>query len=289
MDALVVQHDDLRALRVAESSRARVLAERLGRDLKTEPFPTRPAALVRPRVERVDSVVLDRPAAVVRVACYRRRGEALRLAAGSRNRDARHGLPPAWWSIRLPTRFRIRSARALWDKVMAPIAAEIPDGSRVIVIPDGPLHRLNLETLVAPGPQPHYWIEDAEIAVSPSMTDRHVEGRRIAAPNGSVLVIGAPEYAGTGYDPLPGAASEVQQLRTRFANVAPAVFTGTQASPGVYRAAGSGEVLRHPLRGARRGECHEAAGIRRRALARPAIPSNYTRATSSTFRSTPTW
>ena len=34
------------------------------------------------------------------------------------------------------------SARALWDKLMAPIAAEIPDGSRVIVIPDGPLHGL---------------------------------------------------------------------------------------------------------------------------------------------------
>src|SRR5205814_9488383 len=39
VDALVVQHDDLRALRLAESSRARVLAERLGRDLKTGAFP----------------------------------------------------------------------------------------------------------------------------------------------------------------------------------------------------------------------------------------------------------
>jgi CHAT domain-containing protein len=56
--------------------------------------------------------------------------------------------------------------------------------------------------------------------------------------NGSVLVIGAPEYAGTGYDPLPGAASEVQQLRARFSNVAAAVFTGAKASPAVYRAAG---------------------------------------------------
>ena len=37
------------------------------------------------------------------------------------------------------------------------------------VVPDGPVHRLNLETLVAPSPQPHYWIEDAEVAVSPSI------------------------------------------------------------------------------------------------------------------------
>src|ERR1051325_11533511 len=39
VDALVAQRDDLGALRVAESSRARVLAERLGRDPKTEAFP----------------------------------------------------------------------------------------------------------------------------------------------------------------------------------------------------------------------------------------------------------
>ena len=44
VDALVVQHDDLRALRIAESSRARVLAERLGRDFNRSAFAD-PAAL----------------------------------------------------------------------------------------------------------------------------------------------------------------------------------------------------------------------------------------------------
>ena len=38
--------------------------------------------------------------------------------------------------------------------------------------------------------------------------------------------------------PLPGAAAEVQDLCTRFARQAPAVFTGAQAAPAVYRAAG---------------------------------------------------
>jgi CHAT domain-containing protein len=237
VDALVVQHDDLGALRLAESSRARVLAERLGRDLKTETFPD--AAGLRAFARASNTSILSFWIAPQRSFAW------LVTAAGVRRFD----LPGAAEIEKLVTDYRqvvehsiadplqAPSARALWDKLMAPIAAEIPDGSRVIVIPDGPLHRLNLETLVAPAPQPHYWIENAELAVSPSMTIAMSK----AGPsrgNGSVLVIGAPEYAGTGYDPLPGAAAEVQQLRARFSKVAPAVFTGAQASPAVYRAAG---------------------------------------------------
>src|SRR5205085_5013970 len=57
----------------------------------------------------------------------------------------------------------------LWTALLAEIAPRIPKGSRVVVIPDGPLHRLNLETLPVPAPQPHYWIEDVELAVAPSL------------------------------------------------------------------------------------------------------------------------
>ena len=59
----------------------------------------------------------------------------------------------------------------LWRVLVAPIAPHIRQGERLIVIPDGALHRLNLETLVAPSPHPHYWIEDVEMAVSPSIRD----------------------------------------------------------------------------------------------------------------------
>ena len=108
---------------------------------------------------------------------------------------------------------------------------------RLIVIPDGPLHRLNLETLPVPETQPHYWIEDVELAVAPSIaiaTSRSVRPR----PSESLLLIGAPDYARTGYEPLPGAASEVKDLQSRFSQVREAVFTGDQATPAARQGQG---------------------------------------------------
>jgi CHAT domain-containing protein len=57
---------------------------------------------------------------------------------------------------------------------------------------------------------------------------------------GSLLLIGAPDYGGVGYQPLPGAAAEVEELRKRFSNVSPAVITGKDASPAAYRKADPG-------------------------------------------------
>jgi CHAT domain-containing protein len=129
------------------------------------------------------------------------------------------------------------SARALWEK-LAPALAAIPKGARVIVVPDGALHRLNLETLVAPAPAPHYWIEDVELAVSPSISIALSKG---AAPlrGGPALIAGAPDYQGTGYEPLPGAAAEIAALRSRFAGAT--VLAGAQATPAAYRAADPGK------------------------------------------------
>ena len=237
VDSLIVQQDDTRALRVADSSRARVLAERLGRDWT--PAQMTDSAGLRAFAKRSNVALLSFWIAPKRSFAW------LVTAAGIRRFD----LPPAAEVESLVTEYRnvvehsvadpltAPSASPLWDKLMAGIAAQIPKGARVIVIPDGPLHRLNLETLIAPAPQPHYWIENVEIATSPSIA---IAMANTGATRGgaSVLVIGAPEYAGTGYEPLPGAAAEVRQLETRFSQASPTVFTGPRASPAAYRAAG---------------------------------------------------
>src|SRR5262249_17536950 len=108
--------------------------------------------------------------------------------------------------------------------------------SRVIVVPDGPLNRLNLETLVVPSPKPHYWIEDVEASVAPSLALAATETEGdMRTP--SLLLMGAPDYAGTSYQPLAGAAREVEQIRARFAGRSAAVLTGSQATPEAYRRA----------------------------------------------------
>jgi len=42
----------------------------------------------------------------------------------------------------------------------------IPANSRVILLPDGSLYGLNFETLIAPEPKPHCWIEDATLSTA---------------------------------------------------------------------------------------------------------------------------
>ena len=128
--------------------------------------------------------------------------------------------------------------QALWNKLLAGIAPRIPKDSRLIVIPDGPLHRVNLETIIVPAPAPHYWIEDVELAIAPSLTI--AASQPAAAPRRalSLLLIGAPDYSGTAYTQLPKAADELQRIGAHFPGARQQVFMGAQASPAAYGKAG---------------------------------------------------
>jgi CHAT domain-containing protein len=238
VEALVQQGDDAGALRVVESSRARVLAERLGRDQQPGRLPT---------LDGLRRLAAARHAALLSFWTGPSKSYAWLIAAdGVRRFD----LPAGGEIEQMVTRYRQSvehslvdpvSARdaagaALWNGLLAQIAPRIPAGSRLVVIPDGALHRLNLETLVAPAPQPHYWIEDVELAVAPSIA---IALSAPAAPDPrrppSLLLIGAPDYAGTGYAPLPQAAGEIRGIQEHFAGAGRAVFTGAEASPAAYR------------------------------------------------------
>jgi CHAT domain-containing protein len=235
VQVLAEQNDDAAALRVVESSRARVLAERMGRNAQGGAAPPLPA--VREFARKTNASVLTFWLAPEHSYAWLIRPEGVR----------RFALPPAGQVEALVTAHRkvvehsvqdplAAADPALWNGVMAQIAAAIPKGSRVIVIPDGPLHRLNLETLVVPGTAAHYWIEDAEVAVAPSIAIAMAASPASHSDRG-MLVIGDPDYRGTGYDSLPAASREVRDVAVRFGGAAPAVVTGAKASPAAYRQA----------------------------------------------------
>jgi CHAT domain-containing protein len=239
-DVLVEQNDDARALRVIESSRARVLAERLGRDFSPQRFTDR-TALER-FARSTNTALLSFWLAPQRSYAW------LITAEGTR----RFPLPPATTIEKLVTGYRAlvehsvqdpltahnSAIPALWNTLMADVAPHIPKGSRVVVIPDGPLHRLNLETLVRPEPQPHYWIEDVELAVAPSLAIAMSQPVKDGRPAQSALLIGAPDYRGTSYEPLRGAEREIRDIQARLSGSSPAVYLGPQATPAAYREAG---------------------------------------------------
>ena len=235
LDLLWQQKDDARALRVVESSRARVLSERLEQSVA--------AATPRGLVE-FQRVARGAHASILSFWLAPRRSFAWLITSDGVERfelpgsDAIEKLVTNYretveHSVRDPLTASVAGAE-LWRVLVAPIATHIRKGERLIVIPDGALHRLNLETLVAPAPHPHYWIEDVEMAVSPSIEILASTPPAGAGKSLSLLLIGAPDYAGSHYQPLANAEREIHDIQADFPGRVQQAYLGAQASPAVY-------------------------------------------------------
>jgi CHAT domain-containing protein len=132
------------------------------------------------------------------------------------------------------------AAVALYDALVKPAAAEIASGARVYVVPDGVLHSLNFETLLAPTPRgPQYWIEQVTLTTAGSLRFL-ARGRplRDEASSRDLLVIGNPIPAGEDFGALPNATSEIEHIRSHFASDRQTVITGAQAVPAAYAQTG---------------------------------------------------
>jgi CHAT domain/MalT-like TPR region len=117
----------------------------------------------------------------------------------------------------------------LWHMLVEPAGVT---GGRVVVIADGRLHALNMETLVVPSPRRHYWIEDVVLRSAPSI---ELLARESAphARGGRMLLVGNAPQADPAYPALPRAGLEIERVRQRFANAV--VLTGAKATPRAYR------------------------------------------------------
>lgn len=133
------------------------------------------------------------------------------------------------------------SGRRLYEALVAPARSLIPRGSKVILVPDGALHWLNFETLPVYGDAPHYWIEDVRLAVAPSLsvllTSRE---QRQAHPSESLLLIGNPVSPSPEFPTLTYASEEIDRIRQKFPAGETRTFTGAEANPAVYRQAQPG-------------------------------------------------
>jgi CHAT domain-containing protein len=124
----------------------------------------------------------------------------------------------------------------LYRMLVAPAVAGLPANARIVIIPDGALHAVNFETLPVDGPKRHYWIEDAEIQIAPSLAS--LTGTKPASSAArSLLLIGnppprVPEYPALGY-----AGAEMTDVAKHFETAHVMSYDGVKASPASYRAA----------------------------------------------------
>jgi len=242
--ALIGQKAFQRALEVADSSRARLLLQRMSR--------TGAPAVVRdyPAIaRRLNSVLLFYLVAP---------GQSYLWVVTPGGIQPPIALPPAddirrWVGqyravIEVPTGNPMASpneaGRQLYQALIAPAEHLIPRDSHVIVVPDDALNWLNFETLPVYGKRseeaPHYWIEDARVEIAPSLTALGADKPVQARSPGSVLIIGDPISPGREFPALDYAAKEIETIEASFPGVEKKKFTGDSARPGVYRTAAPG-------------------------------------------------
>jgi CHAT domain-containing protein/tetratricopeptide (TPR) repeat protein len=121
----------------------------------------------------------------------------------------------------------------LYELLVAPAATLIPPDSSVVILSDGVLSELNFETLIVPGPHPHYWIEDATISSAPSLY--MLAAARPARDAGrKLLLLGNAISQDADYPDLPHAATEMHRIEKHFAVADETVLSRLQANPSAY-------------------------------------------------------
>ena len=111
----------------------------------------------------------------------------------------------------------------LYQVLVSPAARLVNGASRVIVIADSVLNGLNFETLLAPQPKLHYWIDDVTVINAPSLrilqSDTQPGNRRHTVQRGAspkLLLIGDAISSGGQFGQLPNAATEIEGVEKYF-------------------------------------------------------------------------
>ena len=122
----------------------------------------------------------------------------------------------------------------LYRTLVQPAEQIIGKSPRIFVIPDGSLNGLNFETLVAPDPKPHYWIDDATITNASALRLLSRTHATSTAKQNKLLLVGNPVTATPEFVTPPQAAAEMAKIGEHFPVTDQQVFSGTAATPIAY-------------------------------------------------------
>ena len=121
----------------------------------------------------------------------------------------------------------------LYASLVEPAKKLIPPGSRVILLPDASLYGLNFETLIVPGAQPHFWIEDVTVITASSLSLLASAANRAPPREKSLLLVGNALPVSE-FGPLPQAPAEMQKIEQYFGESRRAILQGPRATPNAY-------------------------------------------------------
>jgi CHAT domain-containing protein len=237
IDFLIRQKRPADALQVAELSRARTLAEGLSSDTKASSR-TKPGVPPQQLAQRLHSTLLfywlgEEHSYLWVIAPTKTTYFTLPATAEI------DGMVKAYTQAIVDSKDILttgdrQTGEKLYATLIAPGQKLIPANSRVILLPDGSLYGLNFETLIAPGPQPHYWIEDVTLTTGSSLTLLASASNRATVKEKNLLLVGNPKEANPEFPPLLQAPNEMKKVEQYFPTQRRAVLEGELAAPSAY-------------------------------------------------------
>jgi len=233
IDFLVASDRPLDALRITEQSRARTLAEGLG--FKVDTADIDPKQIARDN----GAVVLAYWLAPARSYLWLITADRLSVFPLPPSRTIADDIDTYSSELLGPRSSLSERGAKLWRMLVGPAAPLLPHDARIIVIPDGRLNAFNLETLVASGTKPHYWIEDVtmETAASLQLAAHARQGRH---GGDRLLLIGDPHTPSSAeFPPLAHAAAEMDRVRRHFPRTK--ALAGSAATPQAYETSAGGD------------------------------------------------
>jgi len=241
VDFMMARNEPGRALEVAESSRSRVLARRSGNSQPIQRWTTKDYQRL---AQQTNAALLefwigkDRSYLWVITADRVRSHE---LPSGRALRPLIESYRAVIIGGRNPLDVAGATGRKLYDALLAPAVSDAPSESRFIIVPDQDLYSFNLETLPAGKDAGKFWIEQATVAIAPSLN--FLAGRIGAVrshPQTRMLLIGDPVSTMPQYPRLEFATQEMDSIASAMSGLELTVFKGAYARPDSYGSASPG-------------------------------------------------
>jgi CHAT domain-containing protein/Flp pilus assembly protein TadD len=231
---LVNQDKEAQAMQIAERSRARTLAEGIGMDaphFQLDPHHVQGAL-------RQDEIVFaywlsDQESYLW--AITRAQAKVFHLPAQQEINQLIES-----YNAQVQERRKLEdspSGTPLYNMLVKPAEALLPQNAHVIVVPHRNLYRLNFETLIVPGNAPHYWIKDVAVENTSSLAFRFTTQKKTTATSKQLLLVGDPVQATPEYPKLKNAANEMHYVAGHFSPGQMASISDESATPDSYFAA----------------------------------------------------
>lgn len=124
----------------------------------------------------------------------------------------------------------------LYSALVAPARSQLQKSAKVFIVPDGSLNNLNFETLLVADPKLHYWIEEATVVNASSLRLLTASSTLETVRTRNLLLVGNSVAPNEKYPELPQAATQMDSVAGHFPPAQRHILTRDQATPAAYLA-----------------------------------------------------